>query len=166
MAKDLQKALDNVNITYKELLDIVEDIVNRYSSPIDTIINEVANNIVDLSNDDIRRLLTEISFKSYSLGEAKEYSLLKSEVADALTKEKQAQIFNGSDGTVDAKKNKALLESSEEILVNTIYENVSSLLKTKLDEAHRIVSTLTTILTSRNAEAKLYISLRDDREGF
>lgn len=166
MIKDLQKALDNVGETYDELVAIANDIVRRYSEPIDTIISNVNNSIYNLSNDDIRRLITELSFKCYSLGEAKEQLALKSEIADALTKEKQALTFNVADGTVDAKKNKALLESSEEILVNAIYETVAGLLKIKVDETHRIVDTLKTVVMSRNAEAKLNAGLKDDKEGF
>lgn len=164
MAKDLQKALDNLGTTYDELVVIANDISSRYTKPIDDIINTV--DVIELSNDDIRRLLTELSFKSYSLGEAKEQLALKSEIADALMKEKQAVVFNGAEGTVDAKKNKALLDSSEELLVNSIFETVASLLKTKLDETHRIVSVLTTVITSRNAEAKLNAGVTDNKEGF
>ena len=164
MAKDLQKALDNLSTTYNELVVIANDIASRYTKPIDDIISAI--NVVELSNDDIRRLLTELSFKSYSLGEAKEQLALKNEIADALMKEKQALVFNGAEGTVDAKKNKALLDSSEELLVNAVFETVASLLKTKLDETHRLVSVLTTVITSRNAEAKLNVGLTDNKEGF
>ena len=166
MEKNLQTALNTVGETYDELVAIANDIVSRYSKPIDDIIANISNSVMILSNDDIRRILTELSFKSYSLGEAKEQLALKNEIADALVKEKQAIVFNGAEGTVDAKRNKALTESSEEVLVNAIYETVASLLKTKLDEGHRIIAVLTTVLTSRNVEAKLNVGMKDEREGF
>ena len=163
--KDLQTALDNVNMTYEELISIAKDIVSRYSSDVDSLINDSANKIEVLSNDKIRLLITSLSFKAYSLSEAKEHSILKAEVAETLLNEKKAIEFNGAEGTVDSRRNIATINSSEEILVNIIYDTVGSLLKSKLDEVHRIVETLKTVLMSRNTELKINSDLRDERVG-
>lgn len=163
--KDLQIALDNVNTTYNELVEIAKDIVCRYSSEIDSLINDSIPKIESLSNDKIRLIMTNLSFMAYSLSEAKEHSLLKSEVAETLLNEKKAIEFNGAEGTVDSRKNLAIINSSEEILVNIIYDTVGSLLKSKLDEVHRITDTLKTVLMSRNTELKINSDLRDERVG-
>ena len=163
--KDLQIALDNVNTTYNELSEIAKDIVCRYSSEVDSLINDSIPKIESLSNDKIRLIMTNLSFMAYSLSEAKEHSLLKSEIAETLLNEKKAIEFNGAEGTVDSRKNLAIINSSEEILVNIIYDTVGSLLKSKLDEVHRITDTLKTVLMSRNTELKINSDLRDERVG-
>lgn len=163
--KDLQLALDNVNKTYNELIEIAKDIVKRYSSEVDDLISQATSNIESLSSDKIRLLMTNLSFRAYSLAEAKEHSLLKSGVAETLLDEKKAIEFNGADGTVDSRKNLAIINSSEEILVSLIYDTVGSLLKSKVDEVHRIVDTLKTVIMSRNAEMKITSDLRDERVG-
>lgn len=163
--KDLQKALDNVNATYDELVEIAKDIVSRYSSEVDSLIKEVSGSIETLSNDQLRLIVTDLSLKGYSLAEAKEHSLLKSDISETLLDEKKALEFNGADGTVAVRENLAILNSSEEILVNLIYDTVSSLLKAKLDEVHRIVDTIKTVIMSRNTEARINASLNDERVG-
>lgn len=163
--KDLQKALDNVNATYDELVEIAKDIVNRYSSEVDSLIKNISGSIENLSNDQLRLFVTDLSLKGYSLAEAKEHSILKSEIAETLLDEKKAIEFNGAEGTVAVRENLAVLNSSEEILVNLIYDTVGSLLKSKLDEVHRIVDTIKTVIMSRNAEAKINYSLNDERVG-
>ena len=69
--------------------------------------------------------------------------------------EAYAREFNAGDGSVASKDNTATLNISNEILAETIYNLVSNLFKIKLDEIHRVVSTLQTVLMSRMAEAKL-----------
>ena len=82
-----------------------------------------------------------------------------------LLSEKKALEFNGAEGTVATRENIATLNSSEEILVNLIYDTVGSLLKAKLDEVHRVVDTLKTVIMSRNTEMKINSDLRDERIG-
>jgi hypothetical protein len=53
------------------------------------------------------------------------------------------------------RENTATIESSAEILAEEIYTLVANMLKTKLDELHRIVSTLQSVLMTRMQEAKL-----------
>ena len=62
------------------------------------------------------------------------------------------------DGTAGAKANTALIDTSEETVVQLLYENVSSQLKTKLDQLHRLVNVIQSILMTRMQEAKLSIS--------
>ena len=66
-----------------------------------------------------------------------------------------ASYFNSSEGTVAVRENTATIQSSAEILAEEIYTLVANMLKTKLDEIHRVVNTLQTILMTRMQEAKL-----------
>ena len=70
------------------------------------------------------------------------------------TEKDYAEALLEAEGTAGVKDNKAVLASSEEIVVELLYELISNLLKTKLDELHRLTDTLKSILMSRMQEAK------------
>ena len=154
MKAELQKALDNVEMTYSDLVEIANDIMSEYVSDVNNLINTINSKEV-LSNDDIRQYMLLLSCKAFSFSEVKEKSSMKAEIAESLRKEKYAKTFNGIDGTVAFKENSSTIEITNEILVECIHNLVSSLFKTKLDEIHRLVDVLRTTLVSRNAEAKL-----------
>lgn len=151
---DLQKALDNTNMLYNEIVEIADDIVHRYTTELDKYI-EFAKNLETYSNESLRDLILKITLCSYTFSEIKEKSIIKMECAETLRKEAHAKIFNESEGTVTFRENKAIMESSNEIVVEAIYTLVASLLKTRLDEVHRIVDALKSVLMSRMQEAKL-----------
>ncbi len=67
--------------------------------------------------------------------------------------------FNKSEGSVAAKEHTATINTSDKILTNIIYDIIANMFKTKLDECHRVVAALTTVLTSRMSEAKLKANL-------
>jgi hypothetical protein len=160
MKIDLQKALDATESTYYELVAIANNIAKDYVSDVNALVADAYDNVDNLTNEALRGLITRISLKSFDLGDVKEKSGLKAECAEALRKEAYAIAFNGADGSVAAKDNSATLSTSSEILVGKIYEVVAALLKTKLDECHRVVAALTTVLTSRMAEAKAKADLQ------
>lgn len=161
----LEEALNNVELTNENLVPIAKQIASKYTAKVDDIINYVIEHVNELNNDKLRCLIVDLSFNAYSLGEAKEYSLLKSEIAETLTKEANATEFNISQGTVEARRNQAMLNSSNEKLAELLSSTVAGLLKTKLDETHRIVDTLKTVITSRNTESKINFGIQDTRVG-
>lgn len=153
--RELSKALDNVQVTYEQLVGVANDIIAKCVSSSDSIIKDINKNVENLSNDDVRNYMLKLSLLSYSFSDIKEKSALKAECAETLRKEAYAKNFNTQDGSVAVRENQAMINSSEEVLVELIYEMVASTLKTKLDEIHRVVDTLKTIITSRLSEAKL-----------
>lgn len=155
MAKNLDIALNNVEITYQELIEIANDMSNHFFNEINQLIEYLKNNLYSLGNDEIRTTILNLSLKSFSLSEIKDKTILKQEIAETLRKEKYSQIFNLTDGTVGFKDNTAILESSEQILVELIYDYVASAFKNKVDEIHRIVDSLKTILMSKMQELKI-----------
>lgn len=163
--KTLEEALHDVELTADNIAPIAKKVAEEYTRRVDDIIKYVVDHINELTNDNLRCLITDLSFNAYSLGEAKEMSLLKSEIAEALSKESSALEFNATQGTVEARRNQALLNSSNERLVELLCATVAGLLKTKLDETHRIVDTLKTVITSRNTEAKINFGISDTRVG-
>ena len=153
--KDLQKALDNTDVVYTQLVEIAEDIIGSYVAEVNLLITEAVNNVNNITNDDIRDLIIKLSLKAYSFAEIKEKSALKFECAESLRKEAYAKEYNKAEGAVAARENTAVIETSGEIMTEAVYGLVSGLLKTKLDEIHRVVDSLKTVLMSRLSEAKL-----------
>lgn len=161
----LEEAIHNVDITTDRISEIAKDIASKYTQNVDDIMKYVSDHINELDNNALRNLLTDLSFNAYSLGEAKEYALLKGEIAETLSKETIAIEYNTSTGTVDARRNQATLNSSNEKLAELLYTTVASLLKVKLDEVHRIVDALKLVITSRNVELKVNQNINDNRVG-
>lgn len=161
----LEEAIHNVDITTDRISEIARDITSKYTKDVDDIMKYVSDHVNELDNNSLRNLLTDLSFKAYSLGEAKEYALLKGEIAETLSKETIATEYNTATGTVDARRNQATLNSSSEKLTELLYATVASLLKVKLDEIHRIVDALKLVITSRNVELKVNQNINDTRVG-
>ena len=157
---NLREALNNTNTTYQQLVDISNDIVSKCIKDITPIISSIGNNIQNISNDQIREYMLILSLKAYSLAEIKEKASMKAEIAEILKKEAYATEFNGADGTVAVRENLAQINIADEILSQTVNEVVADILKVKLDEIHRVIDTLKTVLMSRLSEAKL-ISISD-----
>ena len=160
MRPSVQDALDQVEMTYQELNEVANEMTQSFFEPVNSIIDELSN-INDLSNDMVRDYMIRLALNSYSLGEIKEKSALKAECAEALRKEKYARAFREAAGSAAIKENEALLNSSEQVVIEALYNLISSLFKTKLDEAHRVVDVLKSVLMSRNAEAKLTTNVID-----
>lgn len=155
MKGDLQKALDNTEMMYFQLVQIANDIVEEHVRDINSFIEGLVANIENLTNDAIRNSMLKLSLMAFSFCDIKEKSSLKAECAEALRKETYAKEVIGADGSVSTKENTAIINTSDEILTETIYNVVASMFKSKLDEIHRVVDTLKTVLMSRVSEAKL-----------
>ena len=155
MTKSLNEALDNVDMTYDQLIHIADSMLKPITDELDKIIKAASNHIENLTVDNIRKLMLEISLKSYSLSEIKEKSALRSVCAEMLKDEAYATALLKTDGAIAVKQHTALLETSYETLSEAIYDSAASMLKIKLDECHRIVASLQSILMSRMQEAKL-----------
>lgn len=155
MNKNVSKALENINEVYDSLIGVANDIFNATTSELDNLINTAYLSCESMTNDSLRDLMMKLSLKSYSFSEIKEKSAFKAALGEVLRKEAYAENFNKSEGTVAVRENTAILESSEEILSEEIHNLVSGMLKTKLDEVHRVINTLQTVLMTRMQEAKL-----------
>lgn len=155
MAKDINKALDNVEMVYGTISKMANDMLSEIFDPINAFVSGITDDINNCTVDEIRNYIIRLQLKAYELGEIKEKSAIKAECAEALRKEKFAKSFNEADGTNGVKENLALIETSEEIVVQCLYELVANLLKTKQDSLHRLVDSLKSILVSRMQEARM-----------
>ena len=96
----------------------------------------------------------QLQLKAFEISETKEKAALKAELAETLQKEKYAVSFNSLEGSAAVKDKLALVEASSEAVSETLYNLIANLLKTKLDQLHRLVDALKSILMSRMQETK------------
>lgn len=154
MAKDLTIALENVELTYQDVVDIANNMLTPIIKPMDDLVQEIRDNSANMPIEAIRDYIIRLQLRCYELGEPKDKAAMKSNLSEALRKEKYSSALLEAEGTVNIKDTKATLASSEEIIVEALYELVASSLKTKLDGGFRLVDSLKSILMSRMQEAK------------
>lgn len=160
----IENAKREVNDLFKDISPMVLEITDRYSKELDSLINKIAD-AKTLTNDELRDYILRLSIESYMFGMSKEASILKQECAETLMKEKVAQEFNLSSGSVAVRNNISTINTTDKQVVNLLYGAVANMMKTKLDEAHRLINALNSILISRNAEAKLAVSKNELENG-
>jgi len=165
MKGNLQEALKKVDMTYDQLQTIAIGIVKAQTAEADALVKQ-AESVKDLTDSQIRNLILLISIKSYNLAEPKELAALKLECATSIKKEEYAKVFAATDGTVATKENTAFTETTDELMSEAIYDVVAALLKTKVDELHRLVDSLKSVLMSRMQEAKLTAQVNTDKAAF
>jgi len=150
-----------VQETFDNLAPIISEIADMYTKELDAIMNKIRS-AGSLTNDEIRDYMLQLSIEAYTFGMSKDSAALKQDIAKALLNSAQAEISSTTTGTQQAKANAAVLQTQDRQVVSMIYNTVSNLMKTTLDEAHRTVNTLQNILISRAAEAKLSNYGNDD----
>ena len=154
MDKKLEAALNSVETSYGELVEIANSIVEPILKPINDTVDLVSASANNMPIDSLRNYMLDLQLKAFSLSEIKEKSGLKAELAEALQKEKYAISFNSLEGSAAVKDKLALVENAPEVLSATMYNLIADLLKTKLDQVHRLVDCLKSILMSRMQETK------------
>lgn len=154
MAKDLNKALETVEMTYAQIKDIADDMLaNAFEEP-NKIIEDIQGNVESMSIDMIRDSILRLQLAVYTLSELRDRSGIKSTCAEALRKEAYAASYIGQEGTACVKDSNTILAISENIVAQCLYDLVASLVKTKVDQIHRMIDSLKSILMSRMQEAK------------
>lgn len=154
MTDKLNDALHNVQTTYDDLKGIADSMLSPIVGPVNDLVNEVNNIINSMSLDQLRDFILRLQLKAFEISEIKEKSALKAELADALQKERYATEFNLADGSAAVKGNLATINVSAETVSEALYNLVANILKTKLDQLHRLVDALKSILMSRMQEVK------------
>lgn len=152
---DIKAAQNDVRNMYKDLKPIVDDVVVKHSSSIDMIIKKIKDNLNNLTNKEIREYIMQLSIEAYYFAQDKDMSLLMQECSTAILKVKNADEFNAATGTQSSKSNEAIINSQPQMVTNMVYSAISNRMKSKLDETHRVINMLSSILISNNAEAKL-----------
>ena len=154
MTKKLSDALDAVEMNYHELVEIANDTINPQFTDANELIKEISENINGLSIDQIRTFMLKLQLEAYRLSEIKEKSQLKADLSEALMKEKYAVTFNALEGAATVKDKLSQAEIADEVIAETLYDLMAALFKSKVDQLHRMVDVLKSILMSRMQETK------------
>lgn len=165
MTIDIKDASNNVTEMYNQLKPIVDSVVAKNAKNIDDIIKKIRKDLSSLTNSDLQNYMLQLSIETYYFSQIKDMSALKQECALALLNESKADVYNSSEGTQGYRSNQAIIQTLDKQAVNLLYTAVSSNMKSKLDEAHRMVNILSNVLISKNAEAKLK-GVRDDLHNY
>lgn len=155
LKEDLLQAMSSVHDIYNDMNSVAKDIVKEYTAPIDILVKQIKSDINNLTNEDVRRIELKLSLLAYDLGELKDKTNIAAEVAEIVQDEAQANAWNTAEGNNEQRKNASLLAVNKEKVISKLYKLVASQIKTKLDETHRIVDTLKSILISRASDRKL-----------
>lgn len=155
MAKTFKEAQKDVNEMYRSLTQIADDIIKKNTADIDKLVKHIENNVENLNNNDLRMYTLKLAAMAYALGDKVEHADLKRDCANALLKETNAKEFNLAAGPVATKQNVALLNTSQEVAVNILYNMVADSMKSKLQMTNRMLDSIKNVLISRNAEAKI-----------
>lgn len=163
MTVDITNANNEVTEVYTQLKPLIEGVVEKNARSIETLVKKIKDNIDTLTKQELESYMLQLSIETYYFSKIKDMGILKQECALILMKEKQAEVFNKTTGTQVIRANQATIDTLDKQTVNIMYNAIANSLKSKLDEAHRLVNVLSSVLISRNAEAKLK-GVRDDDE--
>jgi hypothetical protein len=155
MAKDLNMALEAVEMTYAQIKDIADSMLAAPFEEPNRIVESIQFNVESMSIDLLRDYILRLQLSVYSLSELRDRSGIKASCAEAIRKEAYASSYIGQEGTAGVKDSNTTLAISENIVAQCLYDLVASLVKTKVDQLHRMIDSLKSILMSRMQEAKL-----------
>ena len=161
---NLEQANKDVNEVYSQLNEAVKEVTAEITKPLDDIIKELSKGVNLFSNSELWDFQLRLGLESYRLSIVKEQSSLKDACAQALYKEGLARSFSETSGAVELKKQTSILATADKQAVSILYTSISNLLKTKLDEVHRLVNIIQNIQISRAAEAKQNGSPRSETD--
>ena len=164
MTENMKQAKQLCDDLCKDLSDAVREVTSSYTANLDQIVKDLSKGINLYSNSELWDFQVRLSIEAYILGNVKEQGSLKEACAEALEKESMAQAFVTSEGTQEVKRQQSILKTTDMQAVSMLYASVASLLKTKCDEAHRLVNVLQGIQISRAAEAKQMASPRSEAD--
>ena len=158
MMKDLNTALETVEITYTQIKDIADSMLADVFSEPNSLVAQIQNNVNSMSIDMLRNFILNLQLSVYTLSELRDRSGIKASCAEAIRKEAYATSYVEQEGTAGVKDSNTTIAISENIIAQCLYDLVASLVKTKVDQLHRMIDSLKSILMSRMQEAKLSAS--------
>ena len=154
ISEKLNAALGNVETTYKDLVDVANGMLAPMFDPINQLVSEINTKVNAMPVEQIRDYILQLQLKAFEISETKEKAALKAELAETLQKERFAISFSGLEGSAAVKEKLALVDTSAEYVSEALYNLIANLLKTKVDQLHRLVDALKSILMSRMQETK------------
>lgn len=154
MTNKLKEALSNIELSYSAVVEIADDILKSRFKPINDLINEITVNMNSMPTDLLRDYLLKLQLFAYNISELRDKSAAKAELATAIQKEAYAIKFNSAEGAATVREKLAQAETATEQVAEVTYNLVAGLVRTKLDQCHRLVDCLKSVLMSRMQEFK------------
>ena len=161
---EIEQARKECQHVFLQLKPLAKEAVSKYSGPIDDIVKKMSK-LDYMSDEEIRQTMMKLSIECYFFGNYTAESALMSDCASVLYKEKNAREYSTASGTQAEKNSVATINSMDKQAVSSLYKMVKDLMGIKLDEAHRLINTLNSVLISRSAEKKIKAGVRDSEEG-
>jgi len=168
MDKDkLNKLVENVNIDFEKTNQLVLDLVDHYTKPLDITMKEINDNIICMHNPPTSALETyflRLTNMYYYVAPQCEILGLQGDIAKSAVRvkyneaygNKQAQDRNqNKKPTVKELETNAEMESLDEELVSAIYSRSYRIVKAKLEAANTMIATLSKIITTQDNERRL-----------
>jgi len=162
---EIKEAKRQVSETYELVKPIVKETVAKNTKDLDNIIDKIKKNLTTLTNKELQDYMLQLSIETYYFAERKDMSVLMQECAINLYKGAQAESYNRTEGTQAFRNNMSIVDSMDKQTVAMIQSAIANCMKSKLDEAHRIVNVLSNVLISKNAEAKLK-GVKDESDSY
>lgn len=155
MVKDLNKALEAVEMTYSQIKEIADNMLAVPFEEPNRIVEFIQYNVESMSIDMLRDSILKLQLAVYSLSELRDRSGVKASCAEAIRKEAYATSYIEQEGTAGVKDSNTILAISENIIAQCLYDLVASLVKTKVDMCLRLIDSLKSILMSKMQEMKI-----------
>lgn len=154
MTEKIEQAKQEVEELYRGLVEVIYSTIAPFTKQLEDIMKELSKGINFFSNSELWDFQVRLSLEAYRLGDIREQSSLKDACAEALYKEGLAKAYAANIGATETRKQQSILDSVDKQAVAMLYESAANVLKTKCDEAHRMINVLQGIQISRAAEAK------------
>ena len=154
MNEKLNEALNNLETTYQELVEMANQMVKPITENADKLIKFLEDHVENITTNQLRNKMLEVQLAAAAIAGVREKSARKAQLAEALQKEKYATSFGKAEGTAAAKSSFATLESQPEEIMEILYNLITNLIKAKVDQLHRLVNIMQSVLMSRRQESK------------
>ena len=162
-------ALTNVDINSEGVVSVMNKIVKSYTNDLDTIMNGVSNDIVNVDNpslDVLEKYFFELTNCIYFMNERVENVGLQDDISKLILNSSYNDAYinhkNSNNGVAGAKKPTdgeantiAEQKTIEESAVNSLYNRTYKAIKGKIDSAQTMVASISKIISLRSQEMQL-----------
>ena len=156
----LTKIQENVESNAGALDSIVNDIIAPYCRDLDKYVSFIKDCLKDgenpPTNEELDDFCMNLSTYIYFAGGTCEYLGIRDDIAKAVYKEMyHTARANQSSGTVADKDSLAELASQEEFIVSAAYNRAYKIMKSKVDNAQELLSSVKKVLSRRIQDMEL-----------
>jgi len=161
----IDSAIRNVESDTKYILEIIDKTVYSYTEDLDRIMKEIDVHVISQTNppiDVLEKYFLELSNCVYFVAERTERVGIYDGVSKAAAREvyNSAYLANQFGGQLENNKKPTVAESTakaesasiHETMVNEVYNRAYKIIKSKVDAAQTMISTLSKVISRRMAE--------------